>query len=153
MRKRPKYKVRIYDEAHLIDKGGVSLTWPRMVLAALGVLLVFLALGFGIICLTPVKKLLPGYLGPDQRVRTEDAYMRVDSMEQLYKVHQAYLDNLVKVLDTDRQPDVPDTAGVALPLLPDSLMVSSEIEKEFMKKMEEAGYIITINQDYEETEE
>lgn len=152
MKNRPKYKVRIVDEAHLVEKGGFSLTWPRMVAAALGVILLFVALGIGIVCFTPVKKLLPGYMRPDQRVRTEDACLRVDSLEELYKLHQAYLDNIVKVLDTDREPDIPDTVGVALPLMPDSLMVSSEIEREFMKKMEAAGYIITINEDYEETE-
>lgn len=153
MKNRRKYKVRIVDEAHLVDKGGFSLTWPRMMFVVLGVLVVFVLLGIGIVCLTPVKKLLPGYMRPDQRVRTEEAYLKVDSLEELYKVHQAYLDNLVKVLDTDREPDIPDTVGAALPMIPDSLMVSSEIEKEFMKKMEEAGYIITINRDYEDAAE
>lgn len=153
MKNRHKYKVRIVDEAHLVDKGGFSLSWPRIVLGSLLMLTVFVALGICIVCFTPVKKLLPGYMRPDQRVRTEEAYLRVDSLQQLYTVHQAYLDNIVKLLDTDREPDIPDTVGVALPLLPDSLMVSSEIEREFMKKMEEAGYIITITQDYEESEE
>lgn len=153
MKNRPKYKVKIVDEAHLVEKGGFSLTWPRVILAFLGLLVVFIFLGIGIVCLTPVKKLLPGYMRPDQRVMTEEAYIKVDSLQELYRVHQAYLDNLVKVLDTDREPDIPDTVGVALPLIPDSLMVSSEIEREFMKKMEEAGYIITINEDYEESAE
>lgn len=153
MKKRRKYKIRIVDEAHLVEKGGFSLTWPRIVLAVAAFMVVFMAISIGLICLTPVKKILPGYMRPDQRVRTEAAFLRVDSLEELYKVHQAYLDNLVKVLDTDREPDVPDTVGVALPLMPDSLMVSSEIEREFMKKMEEAGYIITITEGYEESEE
>lgn len=153
MKNKPKYKVRIFDEAHLVEKGSFSLTWPRIILATLAVMVVFIAIGVGIICFTPAKKLLPGYMRPDQRVRTEDAYLKVDSLRELYRVHQAYLDNLLKLLDTDREPGVPDTAGMALPLIPDSLMVSSEIEKEFMKKMEEAGYIITINQDYEDSSE
>lgn len=149
MKKRPKYKVRIVDEAHLVEKGAFSLTWPRILFGTLALAAVFIGLGIGIVWLTPVKKFLPGYMRNDQRVRTEDAYQRVDSLQELYKVHQAYLDNLVKVLDTDREPDVYDTVSAALPLLPDSLMVSSEIEKEFMKKMEEAGYIITITEGYE----
>ena len=153
MKNRHKYKVRIVDEAHLVEKGAFTLSWTRIILASLMVFIVCLAFAIGIVCLTPVKKLLPGYMRPDQRVRTEEAYLKIDSLQQLYTVHQAYLDNLVKILDTDRQPDIPDTVGAALPLIPDSLMVSSEIEREFMKKMEEAGYIITINEDYEEPQE
>lgn len=153
MKNHSKYKVRIVDEAHLVDKGSFSVTWLKGILLAAGIMVVFIAIGVGIVWLSPVKKLLPGYMRPDQRVRTEEAYLKVDSLQNLYKVHQAYLDNLVKVLDTDREPDIPDTVGVALPLIPDSLMVSSEIERDFMKKMEQAGYIITINQDYEDPSE
>ena len=153
MKKRHKYRVRIVDEAHLVEKGSFSLSWPKVLIASVLAFMVFLVLAAVILCLTPARKLLPGYMRPDQRVRTEEAYAKVDSLQQLYRMHQAYLDNLVKVLDTDRQPDIPDTVGEALPLLPDSLMVSSEIEREFMKKMEEAGYIITITEDYEEREE
>lgn len=152
MRRRAKYRVRIYDEAHLVDKGGFSVTWPKVLVASLVVLVVMALLGIGIVTLTPVNRLLPGYMKAEQRHRTEDAYLRVDSLEQLYTLHQAYLDNLIKVLDTDRLPDVPDTAGTAVLLIPDSLMVSSEIEREFMKKMEQAGYVIAITEDYEETE-
>lgn len=153
MKRRPRYRVRIEDEAHLVEKGGFSLTWTRLIVAALCVMTVFMTLGACLVSFTPLKKFLPGYMLPAERLKTEDAYMKVDSLQELYKVHQAYLDNLVKVLDTDREPDIPDTAAVALPLILDSLMVSSEIEKEFMKKMEEAGYIITITESYEESEE
>lgn len=153
MRRRPKYKLKIYDEAHLVDRGGFSLTWPRIILVSLSVMVVFITIGIGLVWLTPIKKWLPGYMRSDERIKTEQAYLRVDSLHQLYIVQQAYLDNLVKLLDTDREPDIPDTLGYALPLIPDSIMVSSEIEKEFMKKMEEAGYIIAITEDYEERDE
>lgn len=152
MRRRPKYKVKIYDEAHLVDRGGFSLTWPRVILFSLILILIFGGMGVALVWFTPLKNKLPGYLRTEERVKTEQAILRMDSIEQLYTVHQAYLDNLVKVLDTDREPDVPDTVARALPLIPDSIMVSSEIEKEFLKRMEEAGYIIAITKDYEENE-
>ena len=153
MKKKHRYKVRIEDEAHLVEKGSFYLTWPRVIGMTVAVAIILFALGFGIIYFTPLKKILPGYMRPDQRGRTEEAYLKVDSLQELYKIHQAYLDNLVKVLNTDRKPDLPDTVGAALPMMPDSLMVSSEIEREFMKKMEQAGYIVTITEDYEESEE
>ena len=150
MKRKQKYKLKIYDETHLVDRGGFSISRTRIALFIAGLLIAFTCLGVLIVCFTPIHRWLPGYMRNDQRVRTEEAYMRVDSLQQLYRVHQAYLDNIVKLLDTDREPDLPDTAGNARPLIPDSLMVSSEIEKEFMKKMEEAGYIIAITKDYEE---
>lgn len=152
MKKRPKYKVKIYDEAHLIEKGGFALTWPRIIGVTLIIALVFIAIGIGLVWFTPIKNSLPGYLRTEQRIKTEEAWMRIDSLEQLYILHQAYLDNIVKVLNSEREPDILDTTASAVPLFPDSLMVSSEIEREFMKKMEEAGYVITINQDYEEAD-
>lgn len=153
MRRRPKYKVKIYDEAHLVDRGGFSLTWPRVIAFSLMVALFFVSVGIAIVWFTPIKEKLPGYLRNEERLKTEEAFLRLDSIEQLYTLHQAYLDNVVKVLDTDRAPDMPDTVARALPLMPDSILVSSEIEREFMKKMEEAGYIIAITKDYEENEQ
>lgn len=147
--KRPKYKVRIYDEAHLVDRGSFSLTWLRVIIFSLIVMVFFISIGVCIVWFTPVKNHLPGYLRQEQRDKTEEAFVKVDSLLQLYNMHQAYLDNLVKVLDTDREPDVADTIVRALPLIPDSIMVSSEIEREFIRKMEEAGYVIAITEEYE----
>lgn len=152
LKRQRKYKLKLVDESRLIDLGSVTLTRFR---AALFIILfcgIFVLIGIGIVWLTPIKKRLPGYMPPEQRAQTENAYLKVDSLEQLYRVHQAYLDNLIKLIDTDRLPDVADTVGDAIPLMPDSLMVSSEVEREFMKKMEEAGYIITVTNDYNDSD-
>ena len=148
--KKPKYKIKIYDEAHLVDHGEISVSWVKFSIVAVLAVAFFMLIGVGIVWYTPLKKKLPGYMPPEQRAKTEESYLKVDSIAQLYTVHQAYLDNLVKILDTDRNPDLPDTVLRALPLMPDSLLVSSEIEREFMKKMEEAGYIIAVKNDYKE---
>lgn len=153
MKRRAKWKVRLIDEAHLVDRGSFTITGWRVGLATFCIVVFFVLVGVGIVWFTPVKKRLPGYMPPEQRARTEEAYLRVDSLRQLYMVQQAYIDNLVRVLDTDRVPEKADTTNGALPLMPDSLLVSSEIEREFMKKMEEAGYVVTINREYEDIEE
>ena len=147
--RRPRYRIRIYDEAHLVDRGSIGITWVRVVLFCLAISVIFIGIGIGIVWFTPLKSKLPGYLPSEQRARTEDAYLKVDSIQKIYRVHQAYLDNLVKLLNSTRNPDVTDTTGHALPLLPDSIMVSSEVEKEFIRKMEEAGYVIAITEEYE----
>lgn len=153
MKRRHRYSIKIYDEAHLVDRGSITITWPRVVICCLIVVAVFVGIGIGIVWFTPLKGNLPGYLQTEQRAKTEDAYLKVDSLQHIYKVHQAYLDNLIKLLDEDRNPDVADTVARALPLLPDSIMVSSEVEKEFMKKMEEAGYVVAITEEYKEENE
>lgn len=151
LKRRPKYRVRIYDEAHLVDRGGFSVSWLKVSLIGFAIMVFFILIGIGIVWFTPLQKRLPGYMPPEQRAKSEQSILQVDSLRQLYTVHQAYLDNLVRVLDTNRRPDLPDTVGNAIPLIPDSLLVSSEIELKFLKKMEEAGYVITINEDYSDT--
>ena len=152
MKPRAKYRVKIYDEAHLVDRGSFSVSWLKVALISFGIMVFFIMVGIGIVWFTPLQKRLPGYMPPEQRAKTEESYLRVDSLLELYKVHQAYLDNVVKVLDTDRAPDLPDTVGSPVPFMPDSLLVSSEIELKFLKKMEEAGYVITLNEDYTDDE-
>lgn len=153
MRRRRKYKVKIYDEAHLEDRGEFSLSWWRVLPVVLAFAVIFIFIGVGIVWFTPVKKKLPGYMKTDQRARTEEAYTRVDSLEQLYTLHQAYLDNLLEVLNSNRDPETYDTTAVVLLSNSDTLKVASEIEKQFFKRMEEAGYITSIQPQNNDPEE
>ena len=94
---------------------------------------------------------------PEERSKTEEAYLRADSLQMLYDVHQAYLENLIKIMDPTRKPDKPDTTRHAWRLEPDSLSAASEIEKEFVRRMEKAGYKtsapVSRHEDPEENEE
>ncbi|MCH5214875.1 MAG: hypothetical protein J1E97_06740 [Muribaculaceae bacterium] len=152
MKRRTRFRVKFYDEARLVDRGGFSVTWLGVAAIAIVVAAFFICIGIGVVWFSPIKNRLPGYMPPGQRAQTEEAYRKVDSLQQLYTTQQRYLDNLVNVLNTTRDPEVPDTVGRALPFKPDSLLVSSEIEREFLRKMEEAGYIITVNRDYDDTD-
>lgn len=140
MRTRPKYRVRIYDEAHLIDRGGFRISWFRVLIAVLFLVGVGAVIGFCIVWYSPIKQQLPGYMPADERSKTEEAYIKVDSLQMLYDVHQEYLENLLKVMDPNREPDAPDTTSNAWRLEPDSLSAASEIEKEFVRRMQQAGY-------------
>ena len=157
MRNRPKYRVRIYDEAHLIDRGSFRISWFRVLFAVFLLIAIGAAIGFSVVWYSPIKKQLPGYMPPDERSKTEEAYLRADSLQMLYEVHQAYLENLLKVMDPKRKPDKPDTTTNAWRLEPDSLSAASEIEKEFVKRMGKAGYKTTApvshHEDPEENEE
>ena len=140
MRNRPRYQIRIYDEAHLIDRGSFHISWLKIVGLTLCLVLVGVLIGVSIIWYSPLKKQLPGYMEKDERSKTEAAYQKVDSLQLLYDIHQEYLDNLLRVLDTDRTPEKRDTSNNAWRLEPDSLSSATEIEREFVKRMQKAGY-------------
>ena len=147
MRNRPKYRVRIYDEAHLIDRGGFRISWFRIISVMFFLVALGAAIGFSVVWYSPIKKQLPGYMPADERTKTEEAYIRVDSLQMLYEVNQAYLDNLLKIMDPTREPDPQDTTSNAWRLEPDSLSAASAIEKEFVKRMRQAGYKTTASGD------
>lgn len=140
MKRRSRIRVKFYDEAHLIDRGGFRITWWGVALTAILFMGVFILIGMAIIWYSPIKRNLPGYMAPAQRAKTEVATLKVDSIQALYNVHQAYFENLMKVLNTDRHPDKIDTTGTAYAFTPDSLMGTTPIEQEFIKKMKQRGY-------------
>lgn len=144
MRNRSKYRVRIYDEAHLIDRGGFRISWFRIMAVVLFLIALGVGIGMSVIWFSPIKQRLPGYMQTEQRSKTEDAYLKVDSLQELYEVHQEYLNYLLKALDSDRAPDEPDTVKSAWRLEPDSLSSASEIEREFVRRMQKAGYNTSV---------
>lgn len=143
MRNRPRYRVRIFDEAHLIDRGGFRISWFRVLFVALFLVLTGAAIGFSVVWYSPIKKQLPGYMPADERSKTEEAYIRVDSLQMLYEIQKEYLENLLMVMNPAREPELPDTISKAWRLEPDSLSAASEIENEFVKRMQEKGYKTT----------
>lgn len=97
----------------------------------------------GIIWFTPLKNQLPGYMPVEQRSESEIAVLELDSLEAVYRINQAYIDNMAAILDGNLPATViPDTLSAALPLEIDSLLLPSEIEREFVRKMGEKGYVI-----------
>lgn len=142
MKRRSRLKVKIYDEARLLDHGSFTITWWRVVVAAVLIMFFFIMIGVGIVWFTPLKRSLPGYLPPAQRAKTEEAYFKIDSLQRQYQTHQSYLDNLVKVFDTTRNPDVYEEDREAVPLMADSLREASDQEREFLERMKKSGYDI-----------
>jgi hypothetical protein len=101
------------------------------------VLLLFLLSGM-IIVFTPLRTLLPGYMKEAQRDHTMATIVRLDSLQRAYDENQAYLDNIMTLLDTNRQPS--DSASLTAnvrPLTADSLIEASSVEKDFVKMMEQ----------------
>nr|MDE6716955.1 M23 family metallopeptidase [Muribaculaceae bacterium] len=96
------------------------------------------AAGAAIVLLTPLHTLLPGYLKEDQRAATEENLLRLDSLHNLFETKQRYIDNYLRVLDTDRTEG--DSAALntdTVPMTADSLILPSNRERRFVARMEE----------------
>ena len=151
MRKKSRLKLKLYDENHLIDRGEIRFSWLRVGLLTLAFGIFFICAGMAIVWFTPIKNQLPGYMPVEQRSDTEIAVLKLDSLEAIYKINQDYIDNLATILDPDHEPRVTaDTISPAVRIELDSLLLPSEIELEFIRKMEDAGYVIAAF-DYPET--
>ena len=76
MKKRGRYILRLDDEAHLttVVRRRVAL-WHVVLFLILAIALT-VTLAVGVIMLTPLKSLLPGYMPPQERAATVDDLMK-----------------------------------------------------------------------------
>ena len=87
---------------------------------------------------TPIRTLMPGYLKKGERTEAKEGLLRIDSIRDAYRVNSLYLNNILKVLDTDRTPTdslLTETTPNELP--PDSLLPASPKEIEFISQMKD----------------
>ncbi len=138
MRSPRKYRITIEDESHLTEVASGSFTRPALVGIGILILVVSIVLSGMLVVLTPLRTLLPGYLKESQRSATEEGLLRLDSLMQAYETNKAYIDNYLRVTDTERQPG--DSAAVVptrQELTSDSLMTATNEERRFVSQMEE----------------
>ena len=102
MKPQTKYKITIEDESHLTEVTSRRFTLVGLCAAMGVVLLLSLILAGLIISSTPLRTLLPGYLKESERSATEEGLMRLDSLMEVYEKNQAYIDNILRVTDTER---------------------------------------------------
>ena len=123
-------RFNIEDEAHLQRIVSVRLRWWTAIPVCLAALTAVVALAVVIIMYTPLKTTLPGYLPPKERAATIQDLIKVDSLQRKYDVNQAYIDNLLTVLDPDRATgDSVKWAEKTITASKDSLMPTSRREK------------------------
>lgn len=133
-----RYKVTVEDESHLTN----VITRRFNLLGVSCIILILTVFAFCIagliIFFTPLRSLLPGYMQETQRSATEEELLRLDSLTEVFEQDRAFIDNFLKVTDTDRTPT--DSASAVATLRPangDTLLTASKAEKAFVAKMEE----------------
>lgn len=133
-----KYKLTVEDESHLTRVLGIRFNLPVLVCSAVVFIALTLFVAGMIISFTPIRTLLPGYMKENQRSETEEELMRLDSLTEVYKKDRAFIDNFLKVTDTDRNPS-DSIASISSSRLTkgDTLMSAGAAERAFVSRMEE----------------
>lgn len=139
MKRHPKYKLKLEDESHLSYVFNIKLTRFGMWAGGILVLLIMFVLAGIFIIATPLKTLLPGYMKQQERAASEENILRLDSIQAVYETNQAYIENIVRALDTERAvpKDSIALAGETRELSSDSLLPASPLERKFVNAMEE----------------
>ena len=86
---------------------------------------------------SPLKKYMPGYVSPAQRVLLLEASQRVDSLYETVQRHQLYVMNLQGILKGDIKVDSVSTIDSLTVLRSTDLMERTEREAEFVRNYEE----------------
>ena len=138
MKRHPRYRFNIENESKLERIVDFSISPAALWCAVVGIVVLFLFLGSIIVMITPLRTLLPGYLKQSERSATEDNILRLDSILEVYEQDRAYIDNVLRVLDTGRIPvDSASISGSVRELTTDSLLPTSPAERKFIDAMEE----------------
>lgn len=138
MKTRCRYKVSVEDESRLETLAEFSASPAKWFAAGAGILLAAMILGALVLSFTPARNLLPGYLKESERTANQMQLLRLDSLRMAYETNSAFLVNIMNVLNpvaSDRQDSSISTSTV--PLTPDSLLPTSQVEQNFVAMMKE----------------
>ena len=138
MKAKKRYKIVIEDESRLRQIASVSA--PPYLLWIGGAIAIILMITIAVLLIigTPIRTLMPGYLKKGERTEAEEGLLRLDSLRNSYMLNNAYLTNILTVLDTDRTPsDSTQLSEILTELPPDSLLPTSPLEIEFINQLKD----------------
>ncbi len=140
MKRRRAYRLTLDDATRLERIVSVRLTPWRALALAVVILLAVAAAGVVVVMATPLRRALPGYMGAGERALAEARLLRLDSLSRVSEQRDAWLANVLRVIDTDRSgpaASAPAQDSLSLAFDPDSLLGSSPRERKFVASMRE----------------
>lgn len=112
----------------------VRMTRTRVWLVSIACFAAIAAFLWCVVAFTPLRQLLPGALHGDLRARYLDAAVRLDSLENITRINEAYISNLAEIFrGPETKPKLEEAPVVSVP---DSLLSASEQEKQFVRSYE-----------------
>lgn len=138
---RPRYRLSMVNESRMSTLWSLGGTRRQMTLAAIVFFFAVTIAGGALISVTPLRTLLPGYLKRSQRYQMVEVSTRLDSLGHIAAVNNMYLDNMVAILndeiDLDSIQRVYNDSINRLQLPVDSLLATSDAEREFVRRYEQ----------------
>ena len=138
MKRRKKLRLKLFDEAQLVEKWEIRFSWINFSLISLLIMGGCIAVGIGIVWFTSLKTHLPGYMQESQRTASADMLLRLDSLIDVNEQNQRYLDNISAILEPGTAPA--DTARREFRhghFMPDSLSNASEKEIQYVLNIQQ----------------
>lgn len=141
IRVRARYRLQFINDSYMKTLWSISGSKRQMTLLAIAAFFVISIGGAAILGVTPLRTLLPGYLKRSQRSEMTDMSQRLDSLGHIAAVNNLYLDNMVAILndeiDVDSLQRAYNDSINRLQLPVDSLLATSDAEKEFVRRHEQ----------------
>lgn len=134
------WKIDIGDVNSFSQLWSMKITTARLVGIIVFAVVVIVVIGVTVIIATPLRSILPGYLGNGVRSEYEAMAFRVDSLTAVVDYQNDYLNNISAIFNEDvtdveiAESHVADSVGL-IPV--DSLLPTSESERRFMKQYEQ----------------
>lgn len=130
------YRLDFIKENTLNTIWSIRMSRTRAILLWLGASAAAMALIWVIFAFTPLRGLLPGSLKGNLRSQYLETALKVDSLEQAARINEAYLANLMAIVN-DELPVDSAMQHTAEKIYSDSLLAASEEEKLFVNSYRE----------------
>ncbi len=132
------FKITIEDETHLDKLAETRVGYAEVIVWASAVIALMLVAALSLVIFTPLNRLVPGSLNEHQRILTQQAIMRVDSLSETVAHTREWIDNYTRVTDTRRTAG--DSVAYSVQQVvynADSIPGASSLERSFVSSMEE----------------
>lgn len=138
MRRRKIYRLLLEDESRLTTIATRSFPAPALIGIIIGVFILSMFAGALLLAFTPLRTLIPGYLRDSQREATEEAIQKIDSLQEVIRQNDIFLNNVRNVFNPDRKSsDSLFYTSSRGSLSADSLLPRSSEEAKFASVMQE----------------
>lgn len=109
----------------------------KVVLVSVAVVVGFATLIWFLLAFTPMRHLLPLDLGGNLRNQYLETAVRLDSLEYKSRINEAYIANIVSIMNDDLPSDSIVALATEKVLASDSLLMASDAERQFVRSYEE----------------
>lgn len=133
-----KYQITMEDASRLSKVWSLRISRVRLVCTLILLVLMLMAIGAMVVYISPLRRSMPGYISGSEREKVLGSISRLDTLSLVVASNQAFLDNVMKLMDTERvSQDSLSASQLLAPLPLDSLKTASAVERAFVAEMAE----------------